>query len=343
MPNRRDGILGLALLSLALAATADAGSARSEARALLRCQRQIANEGVYFTNRMNAKLARCLLPLADCALGARDVACGRAEVACADVPGEQAELTARLSARLVTACGGVGAPDVMRSLAFRQMMPSCEPSSVPEFAVCLATALTAAQAESWIRLAPAACAMLAEAGLLSAFPPGLCEVTPPPPPPGDTCDDVPRFCGGAQNVACGDGFVCDRQGGVCDPQAAGVCVPAPSGCVDAGQPVCGCDGMTYASDCDRLAAGVALAHAGACVVPCTTNADCGAGTFCESPVGDCGESQMGTCRPVDDPSCSVCGELAAGRVCGCDGNTYLSECDRRAAGASKLADGACMF
>lgn len=65
---------------------------------------------------------------------------------------------------------------------------------------------------------------------------------------------------------CAEGFICDVQS--CNVDAAGLCVPLPADCVDtvesAGSARCGCDGVTYESDCQRILAGVALAHAGLC-------------------------------------------------------------------------------
>jgi len=75
----------------------------------------------------------------------------------------------------------------------------------------------------------------------------------------------PRVCGGIGGLPCGSGEVCDLR----DPTCAildllGVCVPRPDICPDVFDPVCGCDGVTYANDCLRLNAGATLAHAGAC-------------------------------------------------------------------------------
>jgi Kazal-type serine protease inhibitor domain len=53
-----------------------------------------------------------------------------------------------------------------------------------------------------------------------------------------------------------------RSGGSCgggDPLP-----PPPEVCPTVWDPVCGCDGITYGNDCERLRAGVELAHAGAC-------------------------------------------------------------------------------
>jgi hypothetical protein len=80
----------------------------------------------------------------------------------------------------------------------------------------------------------------------------------------DQCEGAGHRCG--PGAACPDGMVCDPLECGSD---SGTCVPWPADCVvietyPPPDEVCGCDGVTYAGDCERLLAGVGLAHRGSC-------------------------------------------------------------------------------
>ncbi len=78
-------------------------------------------------------------------------------------------------------------------------------------------------------------------------------------------------CEGAA-MRCGSDTLCEA-GMVCDPLSCGedlgVCIPLPADCAEIESytslgEVCGCDGVTYSGDCERLLAGVGLAFRGSC-------------------------------------------------------------------------------
>lgn len=65
--------------------------------------------------------------------------------------------------------------------------------------------------------------------------------------------------------SCDQGLTCELPIGACSPlAAAGVCVVVPTACPEDVEPMCGCDGHTYASECAALVAGVPILHGGAC-------------------------------------------------------------------------------
>jgi outer membrane protein assembly factor BamB len=77
-------------------------------------------------------------------------------------------------------------------------------------------------------------------------------------------------CDGLHGIRCPDEtYFCEHPSGVCfSPDAMGTCIriPDPSYCPDFDicPDVCGCDGMTYCSDCERRAVGISKAYDGPC-------------------------------------------------------------------------------
>jgi hypothetical protein len=140
-----------------------------------------------------------------------------------------------------------------------------------------------------------------------------------------------------RNADCSSDGYCAKARGDCD--GTGACQPRPDVCPLSIVAVCGCNGITYSGPCDAAREGVNVAHVGACSDRCGTlgGASCEAGTFCEFPAGTCNIVDLGgECVPIPQ-ACP----LFYDPVCGCDGQTYSSDCDRRAAKAQKAHDGAC--
>ena len=106
---------------------------------------------------------------------------------------------------------------------------------------------------------------------------------------GGTGGSTGTTCGGLGGMSCASNEFCDLQAGACNvSDATGTCVlNVGVGCTTIYQPVCGCNGHTYPSDCDRQAAGVSKKSDGACPTadagvimtptlpaPCKVDGDC---------------------------------------------------------------------
>lgn len=68
---------------------------------------------------------------------------------------------------------------------------------------------------------------------------------------------------------------------------------------------------------------------------CSNDADCAVGQFCDCPPGTCAAAG-GVCRTRPEACVQVYKP-----VCGCDGRTHGNDCERQAAGACRLHEGAC--
>jgi hypothetical protein len=130
---------------------------------------------------------------------------------------------------------------------------------------------------------------------------------------------------------------CKQDIGMCG--GLGLCTAKPLGCDGAYQPVCGCDGKTYPSECTAAASGKSVRYLGECEAPtgacgvpggksCLTN------EFCKRPEGTCGGA--GTCTKLP----GGCPDVWA-PVCGCDAKTYGNSCEADFSGQQILHKGEC--
>jgi len=74
-----------------------------------------------------------------------------------------------------------------------------------------------------------------------------------------------QSCGGQAGLQCGAGLYCAYPPRTCrQDDAFGVCEPKPVACKAVSEPICGCDGKTYASTCEAAQAGVSPLSVGQC-------------------------------------------------------------------------------
>jgi len=334
-----------AAFALLASQPAMATSTSRELRNLLSCSQAVARAGLSYAHSLNGRVSNCLVAMHACDVVGVPTSrqCRLAEELCDDVSGAARSAGSELGWRVSKACKAVAMSSLMDVGGFAALTEGCTIDSTESLARCLAEKLRATRMTTLMRVHPNACAIAERANLSEVIPLDACDPTDPGEPP--VCEG-PLYCGGSDSVGCPDGFVCDRTDAFCgQPDLGGVCVPAGENCSDDGTQVCGCDGVTYASDCARLAIGVAKQHAGDCdPAPRACGVGqpvCPSGQFCDYPMGDCGEGGSGMCRPMESETCDVCTDFIGGTQCGCDFVTYDSDCARAEAGVSQWFSGAC--
>lgn len=352
----------LALSVHVLAAAPSAGAPLpAETRNLIRCDRALTDDGSWYYTRLTNRIMRCAKYLSSCDLTGvpTDRRCTWHDGSCDDLTQDLASIDRNFRNTVAYECRQASMDLVLDRLGMRAVLGDCEVTSPETLARCVATTIVKQEGIALRRILPRSCDLLSKQKLSSPLLSDLCAPEPvceeceeceecedcEECQPCDECPDQGTLaCGGPTNLGCPTGMVCDRRDALCaNASAYGTCVPAPTSCTP-GTPVCGCDGQTYPSDCDRLMAGVTMQRSGMCSpapTPCARTVDCAAGLFCELPEGDCGEGAVGVCLVPSREGCDICSEFLSSPICGCDGLTYLNDCSRRAAGVAKFFDGAC--
>ncbi len=77
--------------------------------------------------------------------------------------------------------------------------------------------------------------------------------------------NLDEACGGPDKITCNSALWCQKTAGECSiSDAAGTCKKAPDFCIPIARPVCGCNGKTYANECELHKARAQLDHPGRC-------------------------------------------------------------------------------
>ena len=131
---------------------------------------------------------------------------------------------------------------------------------------------------------------------------------------------------------------CSKAWGSCS--GAGICKVRRENCRPS--PVCGCDGTTYATECEAASAGVSMLHDGICEGDaCRENSECRHGQFCMKLAGFCGSRGFCYARSGRDTNCNPFPTRPPEYACGCNGKTYMNTCDAARFGVNVSHEGPC--
>lgn len=140
-------------------------------------------------------------------------------------------------------------------------------------------------------------------------------------------------CGGPNALPCEDGFFCDWKSDLCNgDDLFGACTPLPATCDPTDEPVCACNGTTYANACEAEKAGWDRSNVAACPAPpgkfgCGWRF-CDEGEYCEKTLRTGNGADDYVCRalPVGcgaQPDCTCLDQAPCGSDCMKDFTQHL--------------------
>jgi hypothetical protein len=146
------------------------------------------------------------------------------------------------------------------------------------------------------------------------------------------------ICGGIAGTACADTHWCDWDDNSCGgSDGTGTCQPRPDTCKPLEEPVCGCDGTVYPTDCAAQMAGQDVADAGGCT-PAAGEFACGH-LFCTAADDYCRRSVSDVAGIPDDwacialpggcgatPDCTCLAGETCGDMCAASGDGFVLTC-----------------
>lgn len=147
-----------------------------------------------------------------------------------------------------------------------------------------------------------------------------------------------ELCGGFAGFQCEETHWCDYPDNSCGfDDGSGTCQPRPDVCKPLEQPVCGCDGTVYVTDCAAALAGVDVSNAGSCTPPAGSFA-CGHllcdadSQYCRRQVSDVvGIPDDWSCEPLPggcgaNPDCDCLDAEVCGDMCSVTGDGLRLTC-----------------